>query len=277
MTIIKMKDILPNPDQPRTVFEKADLEGLAQSIKNNTLIQPIVVEFESGKYIIVDGERRFRACQLLGMTEIEAVVRPISAKKGKARLARALVANVQRSAMGPVDEARAYQELVKELGSHEAAAERVGVSDATVSMRLSLLEFPEVVQKIFNTKNIALDIGVIARMKALSTDQQIQVATIAASRGLSAKNIKMLCGKISKGSKGKAYKQRAPRQAPEIKLVGNHFNALAMVTDLKLIPPPITSAAVATCKACPLYDEASQAVCRQCPLPDLLNRLDIKN
>ena len=106
-TFIAINRIFPNPDQPRTVFDQEELEGLAQSIKENGLIQPIVVEQAGDCFILVDGERRWRACQLAGLVHIEAVIRPASNHNGIQRLTHALVANIQRSSMGAIDEAHA--------------------------------------------------------------------------------------------------------------------------------------------------------------------------
>ncbi len=127
---IPINKIRPNPRQPRTIFDADELQELAQSIRENGIIQPIVVEQDKDGYTLVAGERRWRAAKIAGMKEIEAVVRPPSNHRGSQRLAHALIENVQRSAMGPVDEARAYQELVNELGTADAVAKKVGVSTA---------------------------------------------------------------------------------------------------------------------------------------------------
>ena len=89
---VPVQSVLPNPDQPRTIFDQAELEGLAQSIRETGLIQPIVVEQAGDQYILVDGERRWRAHQLAGLTEIEVVVKPSTNHNGAERLTRALVA-----------------------------------------------------------------------------------------------------------------------------------------------------------------------------------------
>ena len=125
---IPINKIRPNPRQPRTIFDAAELEQLAQSIRENGIIQPIVVEQDGEWFTLIAGERRWRAAKLAGLTEMEATVRARSNHRGTQRLAHALIENVQRSAMGPVDEARAYQELVDELGSADAVAKKVGQS-----------------------------------------------------------------------------------------------------------------------------------------------------
>lgn len=269
---IRVEHVLPNPDQPRTVFDQAELEGLAQSIIENTLIQPIVVEQAGDRYILVDGERRWRAHQMAGFAEIEAVVMVSASSNhnGLERLTRALVANIQRSAMGPVDEARAYQRLVNEHGTLDAVAKKVGVSIATVSLRLSLLEFPEAVQRLFNLKRLTVDGTVIAALKRLKSDQQIRLATMGATRGWSASAMVRLVSREQKGTPAYVTKKRGPKEA--VKLAGK-FDALAMVN--RKLPEPIRRAALTTCKACSLYEEASSIICKQCPLPEFLVRLEV--
>lgn len=263
--------IIPNPDQPRTRFDQAELEGLAQSIRENGLIQPIVVEKAGDRYILVDGERRWRAHRLAGLETIEALVRPASNHNGLHRLTHALVANIQRSAMGPVDEARAYQKLVEQLGTADAVAKKVGVSNATVGTKLALLEFPELVQKLFNLGRLPLMGPVIAAFKQLSPEQQVRIATRASTRGLSGKSILRLIHLEAEGVQVGQKKRAKSDDEKEIKVQG-HFDALALINGKKL-PKEIQQAALKTCQACALYPEASSAICRQCPLPDFLRRL----
>jgi ParB/RepB/Spo0J family partition protein len=175
----------PNPKQPRTIFDQGELAGLAKTIKKHGVILPLAVEPAGNRYILIDGERRLRAAKIAGLKAIEVVIKPRSNGRGTDRLTKALIANVQRTAMGPLDEARAYQTLVRDLGSAEAVADEIGVSNTTISTRLSLLEFPEQVQRLFNLKRIPLDPKVIAAFKRLTPEQQIRVATRAAIRHLS--------------------------------------------------------------------------------------------
>jgi ParB family chromosome partitioning protein len=261
--------IIPNPDQPRTIFDQAELEGLAQSIEENGLIQPIVVEQAGDQYILIDGERRWRACQLAGLKQIEVVVRPSSNHNGLDRLTKALVANIQRSAMGPVDEGRAFERLMKEFGTLSAVAQKVGVSHATVSSKLALLDFPEPVQKIYNLRRLPLDTSTIAAMKRLNAEQQLRIATQAASRGWSGQTMLRLIALEQKGSHAYVPTKRTKK---EIHFDG-HFNALALINGKKL-PESIRAAAVRTCEACSLYPEASPAICKECPLPDFLRRVE---
>ena len=139
---IPIEKILPNPDQPRTVFDQAELENLAATVRKHGVILPISVELVDDYYILVDGERRWRAAKMAGLRKIPASIQAHTNHNGIERLTKALIANVQRSAMGPVDEGRAYKRLLDELASEQAVADEVGVSIATVSMRLTLPGVP---------------------------------------------------------------------------------------------------------------------------------------
>ena len=132
----------PNPDQPRKTFSEDSLSELAASLKRHGLIQPILVEDAGdGTYLIVAGERRYRAAERAGLREVPVIVRELSPEK---RLEIALIENVQREDLNPVDEAEAYRALM-ELGnlSQDQVADAVGKSRPTVANALRLLHLPE--------------------------------------------------------------------------------------------------------------------------------------
>ena len=260
--------IIPNPDQPRTVFDLVELEGLAATIRKHGVIQPVTVEQADDYYILVDGERRWRAAQMAGLLKIPIAIQERTNHNGIERLTKALIANIQRSAMGPVDEAKAYQRLMGELGTEQAVADEVGVSIATVSLRLGILEFPDEVQKLYNLRRLPLDVKIIAVLKRMKKDQLIRVTLRAATRGATAKTLMRMINRELMGSK--TYQPRK-REKPQIEIDG-HFNALALIQEKK-IPDTIQVATIATCEACSLYSEASPSICRECPLPDFLRRI----
>ncbi len=209
---IRVDQILPNPEQPRTIFDEYELHSLAQSIKETGLIQPIIMEAEGDQYILIDGERRLRAAKILELPDIEAVVRQPAKSNGKERLTQALVANIQRSQMGYVDEAKAYQILLDELGSIEAVCDKTGMSTATISGRLALLEFAPLVQKMYNLKKLPFDLSLLAALKRLGPEDQETVASHAATRGLRTTSILRAITKMIK-QRGEDYKP-TKRQAP---------------------------------------------------------------
>jgi ParB family chromosome partitioning protein len=143
---LPVKEIRPNPLQPRRHFAPAGLEGLAASIKRHGLLQPVVVtRAPEGGYYLIAGERRWRAAALAGLERIPAVVREGTGDSD--RLALALIENLQREDLTPVEEARAYHHLRSELGlSQEEIAGRVGKQRSTVANALRLLNLPLAVQ-----------------------------------------------------------------------------------------------------------------------------------
>jgi ParB/RepB/Spo0J family partition protein len=274
---IPVNKVVPNPDQPRTVFDEDELAGLAQSIVENDLIQPIVVEAAGDGYILIDGERRWRAHQLAGLTEIEAVVKEGKALRGKERLTQALVANIQRSAMGFVDEALAYRQLMDEYGGLEAVAQKTGVSTATISGRLSLLELAPEVQRLYNLKRLPFDLSVLAMFKRLKHEDQARVALMAVSRGWRTESILRSGRAVLNGKGRKRHAPEAMTQKAEVIVPDGKFDALALLAAggfRKPLSMAVRTAARATCKACALYGEASKVTCRECPLPEFLKRLE---
>lgn len=135
--VFKIRDIEPNPDQPRKYFEKEKLEALANSIKEHGLIQPIVVKKQSnGMYQIVAGERRWRAAKLAGLTEVPCVEGEYTEKQV---MEVALVENLQREDLNPIEEAEGYRKLMDTFGlTQEDVAERVGRSRSAVANSLRL-------------------------------------------------------------------------------------------------------------------------------------------
>lgn len=153
---IPIDRIKPNPKQPRLNIDQADLESLAQSICENGLIQPIVVEItDEGDYILHDGERRWRAAQIAGLEEIPAHVVASDDVSDRDRLTRAVVANVQRADLTPLEVARAYQEL-HDLGLTDGQiADKVGKSRSSVANARRLLELPEEAQNLASQEGVS--------------------------------------------------------------------------------------------------------------------------
>jgi len=137
--------IEPNPEQPRTSFAEANLEELAQSIRANGVVQPIVVRKFGSRYQIVAGERRWRASQRAELRRIPAVVREVSDEK---LLELALIENIQRQELNPIEEAKAYRKLIDNIGlTQEKVAEQVGKERSVITTSLRLLRLPGEIQK----------------------------------------------------------------------------------------------------------------------------------
>ncbi len=150
---IPVDHIRTNPDQPRTHFDDESLEELAGSLKEVGLLQPIVVTGEGDEYVLIAGERRWRAAKRAGLHVIPAVVRENS---GRSTLVEALVENVQRQDLTPLEEAHAYQQLLENYGmSQEDVATRVGKSRPTISNTLRLLQLPEEIQEMVDAGELS--------------------------------------------------------------------------------------------------------------------------
>jgi ParB family chromosome partitioning protein len=138
---IAIEDVHPSPGQPRKTFDDARLDELAASIKAQGIIQPLVVRLrEAGGYELIAGERRWRAAQRAGLHEVPAVVRDVAEKRA---FEMALVENLQREDLNPIEEAQGFERLIDEFGyTQEALAARVGKDRSTVANALRLLRLP---------------------------------------------------------------------------------------------------------------------------------------
>ena len=141
-----MERIKVNPLQPRKNFDKSGLAELAESIKENGVIQPVIVREEGDNFILIAGERRLRAAEIAGFTRIPAVIKQVAEKDA---LLMALVENIQREDLNPIEEAMAYRELIGGLFlTQEQVAKRVGKSRVYVTNKLRLLKLPDNVKKM---------------------------------------------------------------------------------------------------------------------------------
>ncbi len=144
--LVSIESLSPNPDQPRKTFSQESLDELAESIRRHGLLQPLLVqEQEAGKYIIIAGERRYRAAQIAGLDQLPVIVR---APNGSDRhLELSLVENIQREDLDPIEEAQAYVKLMEISGTtQEHVAEIVGKNRVTVANTIRLLRLPENIQ-----------------------------------------------------------------------------------------------------------------------------------
>lgn len=146
-------DIKPNPDQPRARFDKESLDELAASIIEVGVLQPIVVTIDNdGKHVLIAGERRWRASKQAGLKTIPAVIRESA---GNSTLVEALVENVQRQDLAPLEEAHAYQQLLENSDmKQEDVAKRVGKSRSAVSNTLRLLQLPAAIQSLVDAEKL---------------------------------------------------------------------------------------------------------------------------
>jgi ParB family chromosome partitioning protein len=168
---IAIKEIETNPFQPRTQFEKEALLELSNSIKELGIIQPVTVrKLGYGKYQLISGERRFRASQIAGLTEIPAFIRIANDQE---MLEMALVENIQRQELDAIEIAFSYQKLIEECGlTQEKMSERVGKKRSTVANYLRLLKLPAEIQLSIRTRDISMG---HARALVNIDDEKLQV------------------------------------------------------------------------------------------------------
>jgi len=142
--VLPLEKVYPNPNQPRKIFDKQALEELAQSIRENGLLQPVLVRQIGSRYQIVSGERRYRASKIAGMNSIPAVIRKLNEEK---TMLAGLIENIQRQDLNPIEEARTLRDILLNFGlTHDQLAERVGRSRSALTNRLRLLQLPPEVQ-----------------------------------------------------------------------------------------------------------------------------------
>ncbi|MBN1217982.1 MAG: ParB/RepB/Spo0J family partition protein [Anaerolineae bacterium] len=150
---VPVDQISPNPRQPRQTMDQAKLQDLANSIIEHGLIQPLIVTRAGTSYQLVAGERRWRACQLAGLATAPVIVKETSPQQ---MLELAIVENIQRADLNPLEEAEAYTQLMEEFGlTQEAVAERVGKSRTAVANTVRLLNLPDEIKEALATAEIS--------------------------------------------------------------------------------------------------------------------------
>jgi ParB family transcriptional regulator, chromosome partitioning protein len=203
----------PGKYQPRKTMDQAKLAELAESIKAQGVIQPIVVRDLGGKrFEIIAGERRWRASQLAGLSEIPAVIREVD---DRTVVAMALIENIQREDLNPLEEAQALQRLIDEFDlTHAQAADAVGRSRAAVSNLLRLLEMPKDIRTLVETR--ALEMGHARALLTLPPQAAIALARQAADNGWSVREVEhrvqqLASGKVPTAGRAKAAAKPKPQ------------------------------------------------------------------
>ena len=195
MRELKVHELQPGKYQPRSHMDQAALAALADSIKSQGIMQPILVrKLQSGSYEIIAGERRWRAAQMAGLKQVPVMIREVA---DEAALAMALIENIQREDLNPIEEASGIQRLINEFAlTHEAAAEAVGRSRSAVSNLLRLLNLPKSVQDMLLQGT--LDMGHARALLPLATAKQLEAAHEITSKGLSVREAEQLVAKLLK-------------------------------------------------------------------------------
>ena len=194
--VLPIQKVEPNPDQPRKDFDEVELQALADSIATHGMVQPLTVrELKGGYYQIIAGERRWRAARLAGLSEVPVVIIEADDKK---TMELALIENLQRQDLNPVEEALGYQSLMDDYGlTQEETANRVGKSRPAVANALRLLNLcPHVLDML---REGSLSAGHARAVLQLKTDRaQLQAAQKIVNLGLSVRQAELLCKNMQK-------------------------------------------------------------------------------
>lgn len=211
----------PNSEQPRSRFTEEKLEELAQSIRVNGIVQPIIVRKKDRGYQIIAGERRWRAAQRAGLQKIPAVVKDVSDEK---LLELALIENIQRQELNSIEEAKAYKNLINTVGlTQEMVAERVGKNRTVITTSLRLLKLPDEIQKLIEEEKISAGHG-RALLMIDDFDAQKRIAKSVIEMSLSVRETEKSVKRLSRGTRSNTEKKEvtikndANIKAAEIKL-----------------------------------------------------------
>lgn len=190
---VPLSAIRPNPRQPRQLFQEESLLELAESIRAQGILQPLVVRRRADGYELIAGERRWRAAQMVGLTEVPVLVRDVD---DRSALELALVENLQREDLNPIEEAQGYAQLLDQFGfTQEEAARRVGKSRAAVANALRLLKLPEEIQA--HLRNGKLSVGHAKVILALEDpDLQKRAAECVFKDGLNVRQTEGLVARL---------------------------------------------------------------------------------
>lgn len=276
--------IRPNPEQPRKIFDESALMELAVSIREHGLQNPILVEDAGdGTFTLVSGERRLRAFQMLNISEIPAIVRP-PLGEGRQFLVDAMIENVQRESMTPVEEANGYRRMRDEFGMSVAEISRhMGISYNQVVSRLKITELENEIQVLVATKALpASQQSVDALLSVPAGEPRVKLAKALATRSATIRMVQEACARLNaalqtpkptgKYAKTPAIHVGSKRARVEPDQIREEWDALYQVNRVPRWPVYVDTVQ-ATCQACSLYPVASEATCRDCPLVDSVRRI----
>ncbi len=214
---IDILKIVPNPDQPRTIFDENEIAGLAESINSVGLIQPIIVRENNGEFIIVAGERRFRACKLIGMKKIKGIVIEADDEQN---FTMALIENIQRENLNAIEEAKAYKLMIHRFKlKQQDVAKKVGKDRTTVTNTLRLLNLPEEIQEGIIDKRISAGHAKVL-LSIEDPDKQIRLFNEIIEQGLSVRSLESIIEPVNddNGKNNKNYEQKSVQvKNPQIK------------------------------------------------------------
>ncbi len=211
---IDIEKILPNKQQPRKVFKDEALKDLSASIKEKGVLQPVIVSrVGDGTFTLIAGERRWRASHLAGLKKIPALIKDVSSQDA---IEIALIENIQREELNPLETAEAFNRLIKDFHlTQEALSQRVSKDRATIANYLRLLKLPDEVKTLVNSSSLSM--GHAKALLSIEVRQkQIEAAREIIKRGLSVREAEALCKKLAGAApqeKPKKKKEKLPEVA----------------------------------------------------------------
>ena len=205
-TLIKISRIVPNEGQPRKSFDEETLKELADSMKEYGILQPLLVKRKGGNFQIIAGERRWRAAKMAGLKEVPVIVREYNKQQS---VEIALIENVQRADLNPIEEALAYQQLMQEFGlKQEEIALRVSKNRATITNSIRLLKLAEPVQQLLISGEISSG-HARALLGLEDKEQQIALASQIIEKGLNVRQVEKLVKMMTKPQKDEKEKEES--------------------------------------------------------------------
>ena len=226
---VELDSIVPGPMQPRTHFDETGLQNLADSIRTHGIVQPLLVRRRDGGYELIAGERRWRAARLAGISRVPVVVKEVP---DESLLEIALIENIQRENLNPIEEAQAYKKLIETVGlTQESLASRVGRDRSYITNYLRLLRLPDDVQQL--VKEGRLSTGHARTLLALShADLQRRIARQIIDGGLSVRATEQI---VQKATVEKPARRSAPQVVdPNIKAAETKLRR-ALGTQVKIL------------------------------------------
>lgn len=198
--------ISPNPDQPRMHFNETELAELAESIKSVGLLQPIIVRNSSSGYFVIAGERRLRATKLAGFSRIKAIIVDAGEEEN---LTYALIENIQRTNLDPIEEAKAYRMLISRFKlKQQEVAEKVGKDRATIANAIRLLTLPETIQQAISEGRITP--GHAKALLSVPENRQLEVFGEIIKKGMSVREAEKIASSYDEEGKQKKRNEKNP-------------------------------------------------------------------
>lgn len=279
---IPLEQIVPNPEQPRKSFNKERLSSLAESIRRHGLITAISVEAteKPDLFVLEDGERRLRAHKIAGLKTIRAEIKPPSNGSGNTqeRLSKALIANLHRSDLNPVEEGKAFLRLREEFKWKLIKIVRVtGCSQPKVLNRMAIAALEPEIQSLIISKRFPKDQRAIEALQTIKkSEARIKLAqAISEKRGMGVKAIVRACQKLNEQLEDSKYDEFDP--APAITYgIQKAKNIRAPIWDQLATRGEaphwevVKAAAETACRKCPFFEKPSQGVCGKCPAVDFV-------